>query len=91
MVDILTDNKSILHVDESDFNSDNYGCYSWCRKSDHSTVRINKSFANYTLVFAVSTCGRAWSCILQGTNNNLTWRRIVYNLVCTLDDEIPDW
>ena len=65
LVDLFGDGIHYIHIDESNFQFENYANYGWVRKNSR-TVGVRKRLDSFTLVSAVSTFGKIWSLILKG-------------------------
>jgi hypothetical protein len=70
----LHEHGEYLHADESPLPNDLGPSYSWQKKKTCKKFSHRRKMTNQTLISAVSSSGHAWSLILEGTNDNLTWQ-----------------
>ena len=87
LIDLFDDGYHQVHLDESHFQYETYADKGWIKKGQTS-VGYRKRLASTTLVSAVSTCGKTWSMIFIGTNDNLSWRTIVTMFVLRLRSDL---
>jgi hypothetical protein len=87
----LAERVEVINVDESGINSTSYVHKSWSPVGSHHVEVAARRLNSYNVVAAISSKGRSWFVVGNGSNNSLTFLFFLLRVCAELQEECPEW
>ena len=91
MLELLSQTKRILNMDESWIGDSSYIRRMWCPGNSPATVTSSTVSPRLSLLAALDTDGNVWYALTQANTGQNVMLVFLQHLVKILDVEIPGW